>query len=319
MTFGQRSGYWLAYGIIYSISLLPLWVLYRFSDLLFLIVYHVIGYRKAVVHSNLKRVFSEKSEDEIRQISRKFYRHLCDLVVETVKAFSMSDEQLARRVFMADESAAEEVMKSDKGALVLGTHYGNNEWMCSRLDLMISRRYRSFAVFNPFSSKVFDRMMMNMRTRRGLEFVPMRKAMSQAVRKLSETCMFGFITDQMPRWGQGYYYTSFFGTPTAWFTSVSKIALRTGANVYFADMVKVGRGKYRLNLIRLDTAGYLPETTASIHRFTDDQVELLEKRISAEPAYWLWSHRRWKRPPKPGDQFSDKLSEISFSEADRAD
>ncbi|MDX2246116.1 MAG: hypothetical protein SF052_05040 [Bacteroidia bacterium] len=308
MGWGRRMLYKWWLGIIKTLGLFPWPVLFLFSDLLFVVIFYVIRYRKKIVRENLKKVFPHKTEAEIKTISRQYYHHLCDLIIETLKAFRMSDQELAERVVLKNTGLPEKIQESGKGVLVIGTHYGNNEWLTSRVDLMVGKLFPTYGVYNPFSNKIFDELMMTMRTRRGIQMIPMRKAMSRSVAYLREVCMIGFITDQTPRWGQQYYYTSFFGVPTAWYTSISKIALRTGVQVYVADVRKIGRGRYSLELIRLPVEDFLPESPENIQRFTDMQVEKLEEMIQDNPACWLWSHRRWKRPPQEGDSFSEKLA-----------
>src|SRR3546814_14082246 len=86
--------------LIYLLALLRGRVLYVLSDLGYVLLYHIIGYRKAVVFNNLKNAFPEKSKEERRQIARKFYRFLPDLLVEAIKMRSISTRDRAeeRRV-----------------------------------------------------------------------------------------------------------------------------------------------------------------------------------------------------------------------------
>ena len=93
----QRLVYILVYPIIWFLSILPMAVLYFVSDLVFILIYHVIGYRKKVVKENLNLVFPEKSDKEIKSITRKFYHHLCDMVVESIKSMSISETELKKR------------------------------------------------------------------------------------------------------------------------------------------------------------------------------------------------------------------------------
>ena len=51
--------YYLALPFIYLVSYLPFRVLYLLSEMMFLLLYRVIGYRKAVVSANLERSFPE--------------------------------------------------------------------------------------------------------------------------------------------------------------------------------------------------------------------------------------------------------------------
>ena len=276
------------------------------SDLLYLIVFYVMRYRRNVVYGNLKHVFPEKSEKEIDQIARRFYRHFCDWIVEIIKSFSLSDKELARRVKLENDVSGE-ILENAKGTLIVGTHYGNNEWLLSRLDLMINRQFNAYAIFAPIKNKAMERMILRMRTRRGVVFIPMRKAMIQAIRKMKETCMFGFLTDQAPHKGQRQYFTNFLGQPTSWHISASRVALRTNSIVYLGDMRKVKRGFYTLKLIPLDPAPYLPENQESILKFTDAQIAVLEQAIREKPEYWLWSHRRWKMKPRETDYVAEGL------------
>ena len=87
----------LVYPVIWLLSLLPMTLLYLLSDGLYLLFFYVIGYRKRVVLDNLTLAFPEKEERELLEIRKKFYRHFTDLVVESVKAFTMSKAFVSKR------------------------------------------------------------------------------------------------------------------------------------------------------------------------------------------------------------------------------
>jgi len=59
--------YYIIYGLLYAVSLLPLRVLYVLSDFVYFLLYYVFGYRKKVVMSNLLQAFPEKTHEEIKQ------------------------------------------------------------------------------------------------------------------------------------------------------------------------------------------------------------------------------------------------------------
>ena len=88
----------LYYAILLPISLLPEKVMYAFSDFLHFIFYTLLGYRKKVVVSNLKRSLPGKREQEIKQITKKFYRHFCDIFLEGIKTFTASEKYITDRV-----------------------------------------------------------------------------------------------------------------------------------------------------------------------------------------------------------------------------
>ena len=80
----------LYYLIVKPLSLLPMWILYRLADVLFVLTYYVIGYRKEVVKENLFIAFPEISEVERKQLARGFYKNFCDVIIESLKLFSIS-------------------------------------------------------------------------------------------------------------------------------------------------------------------------------------------------------------------------------------
>ncbi|GAB4429933.1 MAG: lysophospholipid acyltransferase family protein [Bacteroidia bacterium] len=299
--------YCLTYALIYSLSLLPLWVLYRVSDLLFVVLYYLWGYRRRVVSDNLARAFPQMPAAEQRSTARAYYRHFCDLIVETLKAVSLSDAQLARRVQVVHPEVFDELVAVGKGGLVLATHYGNFEWLSSRLDLLGQGRIPSYGIYTPLKSRVMDRLMHAMRKRRGMTMIPMRGAVQQTLALIERFCMVGFMADQSPSRRERLYFTRFLGLPTAVHTSVARIALHADAPVVFAAMRKLGRGRYSVTLTLLDNQPFLPETPEHIFAYTDFQCDLLEALIREAPAYWLWSHRRWKHQPGPDDWRSTRL------------
>jgi len=86
----------LYYILILPISYMPYFVLYGISDFAFLVGYHIFGYRKKVVFGNIKRSFPEKSDKEHKKIMRKFYRHFFDLIVESLKGFTVREKQIRK-------------------------------------------------------------------------------------------------------------------------------------------------------------------------------------------------------------------------------
>ncbi|MFM9007455.1 MAG: lysophospholipid acyltransferase family protein, partial [Bacteroidota bacterium] len=97
-TFSTLAAAVLFYLFIKPLSLLPMRVLYMLSDVMFLVFFYLTPYRKKVVRENIDRSFPEKSSREKRRIMKAFYRHFCDLIVESVKIFSISEQEAKMRM-----------------------------------------------------------------------------------------------------------------------------------------------------------------------------------------------------------------------------
>ncbi len=117
----------LYYLILLPISYLPFFVLYRISDLFYVVMYYLVGYRKKVVRQNLQRVFAEKSLSEIIVMEKKFYRHFCDLIVETVKNFTISKEEALKRMQHKGTGIFKPYAEKNQPVIIAGGHQGNWE------------------------------------------------------------------------------------------------------------------------------------------------------------------------------------------------
>ncbi|WNJ19340.1 lysophospholipid acyltransferase family protein [Pontibacter sp. G13] len=298
----QNLAYYLVLGLTLAISRLPFWVLYRISDVVFFLAYWVFKYRRKVVRDNIDRSFPNRSEAERTQIERKFYRHLADLMVEVVKGATLGDRALKRRVKVRNPEMFTEIMERGASSILLTSHLGNFEFLCQYMDIQFGSKVPSYAIYTKLSNPISERLVQYIRGRRGLQLIPMQHAMIKVMRALKEeTCVVGFLADQSPHRGQRNYYTDFLHQLTAVHTSVAKFALKTKSPIYYADMRKVARGRYEVELIKMDTESFLPYSDTHIRDYTDFQVKTLEKAIEEQPEIWLWSHRRWKLKPKPGD------------------
>ena len=75
-----------------AFSKLPWPILYGIGNIMYWLVFRIIGYRKDIVINNLKNSFPEKSNSEIQQISNNFFRFLADMFMESIKAITMNEK-----------------------------------------------------------------------------------------------------------------------------------------------------------------------------------------------------------------------------------
>jgi KDO2-lipid IV(A) lauroyltransferase len=283
----------LIIGIIKLISLLPLWVLYRISDLLYPLIYYVVRYRKKVVFENLRMAFPEKSDKEITRIAKKFYRHFCDLFIEVFKMLTISRENMKRRMKYTDNTPLLEEYKNHKHILVVMAHYNNWEWGAN---LSMHSPYQYNAIYKPLHNPYFDKIVLQMRSRFGCELIPMRNTARHLAKDIAEgkLSVLNFLVDQSPVKTEIVYCTNFFNLKTPIQLGVEKLAVKTRQPVYFFKYRKIKRGYYEVEPVKLcDDASLLKQ-----YELTDLHTKVLEDLIRENPQYWLWSHRRWKYMPK---------------------
>jgi Kdo2-lipid IVA lauroyltransferase/acyltransferase len=277
------------YLMIRVIGLLPLRVLYFFSDLTYYLIFHILKYRKKVVFENLRNSFPRKSDEEIRIVAKKFYRHLCDLFFETLYQSAMKEEEIKRRVIFKNPEIIDEYYRKGKHIAAVMGHYNNWEWMCG---FPLITQYRCITIYRQLKDKVFDKHMFDMRSRFGAELVPMK----MSIRKIYEYNQSGqltitaFISDQAPPREKALFWIDFLNQDTPVYLGPQQIAKKLDMAVVFFKMKKIKRGYYEFEFVPLSDNA----SQTNGNEITIAHVRELEKLIADQPQYWLWSHRRWK-------------------------
>ncbi len=289
-------GYYFFYAIIWTITLLPLRVLYIFSDFLFILVYYFPSYRRKVVYDNLKNSFPDKTDKELRLIEKKFYRHLPDLFIETFKATHMSNKQIMKHFNFTNLELTERLYNEGRDITAILGHYNNWEWL---LCLPLLVKYNTVSIYKPLHNNFFDRLLNKIRTRNGMVLTPMSSIVREIInnKKNNKRSIYAFLSDQTPAGGDIKYWTTFLKQDTPVFLGAEKIALKYNMAVVFFNIHKIKRGYYNLDIeLLFEHTKDLTEYTV-----TNAHVRRLEEIIIDKPEYWIWSHRRWKHKKQPKD------------------
>ncbi|MFN5621298.1 MAG: lysophospholipid acyltransferase family protein [Flavobacteriales bacterium] len=284
----------LYYGIIKPISLLPYRGLYILSDFVFVVLYRIIGYRKKVVGSNLKRSFPEKSDAELKDIERAFYRHFCDVILESLKNFSVKESSLRARFKHHGSEVFEQLAKEGKQVILAGGHYANWEMWALSASPYFSQRL--MAIYKRLSNPYFDRKMRETRGKYGLELVSTRETGDWLEAHKEELFVSVFAIDQSPSNPRKALWIDFLGQETAALFGTEKYAVEYNMAIVFGHLRKEGRGQYA---IEYELITKEPRTFAH-----GDLTRMLHAKLEAdirrEPRYWLWTHKRWKHK-RPSD------------------
>ncbi len=282
--------YYLSFALWFIISLLPLWVLYRLSDGLYYLVYHVVRYRRRVVYANLRSSFPEKSEAEIERIAKDFYSFFCDYIVETLKLFSIGEKNMRKRMkFEGLDQVKKDFANGRSVSLYLG-HYCNWEWVSS---LGIHLDEQCGQIYHPLENATIDRLFLYMRGRFKAQSIKMDDTFLTILKwkKEGRKNIVGYIADQVPGYNNIHYWADFLHHDTPVFTGGERISKIMDTTVYYLDVERPRRGYYVARFIKIaDSLNEHPVFFA-----TEQYFRLLEKNIQRAPQYWLWSHKRWKR------------------------
>jgi KDO2-lipid IV(A) lauroyltransferase len=281
--------YILTYISIWILHLLPRGLFYFLSDTLSILTQYVVRYRKRVVRENLTRAFPAYGLKKIRRIERKFYRHLVDVILESAISHFQRDEEYLSNVTYRNPEILKQYHRQGKQLLSVSGHYGNWEYAAS---LGGVSDYQVMGTYRPLRNRYFDRLVKKNRERFDNVIVPVSQMTRKMIQyhQLKQPLLTIILTDQRPMFHQIQYWTKFLGIDTPFYTGTERLARKLDAAVIFYKTKKLKRGTYEVELLPIcdDPSQMEPDSITEAH------VRILEEQIREEPAYWLWSHRRWK-------------------------
>jgi len=281
--------FYLAYSIFWLITLLPLRVLYLLSDLLYLLAFYVIRYRKRTVFSNINRSFPDKTPKEVSRIARGFYHQLMDYFIEWMYSIHMGGEELEKRMKFKNPEVLQECFEKGQSIMLLLSHYGNWEWT-SRVSLY--SKHITLAVYKPLQNKYSDGLFLKLRRKFGIVGVPMESTVRSIIEnnQAQQQVIVLTLADQRPQWQNVKHWTQFLNQDTPVITGPEKIARKFDMVPVFFAIKKVKRGYYEAEF------QVLWEDPNSVEQFeiTLKYMNLLENIIRERPELYLWTHKRWK-------------------------
>ena len=287
------------YAIFWCLSLLPFRVLYWISDALSFLLYRVVGYRKKIVRKNLKNSFPEKTEKELRKIEKEFYQHFCDCFFETIKCLTMKPDDFRERMRYVNPEELERFKEKNQSFILYLGHYGNWEWLTfgyKYAPKTLFPTYIPMAVYHKLESGPFDKFYLRLRLSSGAIIVPQKQFLRTYAeqKQKKQITMYCFNSDHGMMWENMYFWMKWLNQDTAPEIGPEKIARRTKMPVLYIDVQKPSRGHYTARFVPLtDDANELEE-----FELTRMYMRKVEESIRRNPAYWMWTHNRWKRTPE---------------------
>jgi Kdo2-lipid IVA lauroyltransferase/acyltransferase len=282
----QALAFYLLYPFVYLIASLPFSILYKVSNVLYYLM-RLSGYRRKVVLRNLQNSFPEKSTEEIEAICIDYYRYLCDLIMEVFKTLRMTEKEARERCSFHKPEWLDKLYEEKKSFIVVMGHYGNWEWAGPGFSL--NNRHQLVVIYRPLANIYFERMLVRARTKFGTRITPVNQTLRDMVAYRGQITATAFIADQTAT-PENAYWTTFLNQDTAVFTGPEKLATKFNYPVVFMNIKRPQRGYYEI----------IPELLFANPKETQpDEIseaftKRLEKEIIANPAIWLWSHKRWK-------------------------
>lgn len=277
-----------------ALAHLPLVMLHGFARLLYWVLAYVVRYRQQVVLDNLRHAFPEKSAAAIQRISRQFYWHFAQVMVEILKLASISASEMERRVHFTNPEMLGNYLAQGRQVLGVSSHLGNWEWLLAGAAVRFPGQVAG--VYKPLTNKFFEYFVRRLRTRLGAQLVPMLGTLRYLVAHRQQGQILSLVSDQAAGPDDRPYWTDFLHRPAGFYTSIDRLAPQFKAVVLCINSRRVSRGYYQVTFTDLtgNNTPADPSPEAARYPITAAFVQQLEADIHAAPEQYLWTHRRWK-------------------------
>lgn len=266
----------------------PYTILYLVSDFFYVILFYIVRYRKKVVFENLKSSFPEKNDEEIKCLAKKFYKHLADITLESVKGMTISKKTIQKRYVIENAEIPNEYFDKGQSVLLLTSHYGNWEYGILATDMAV--KHQVVALYLPLTNKYSEKYGVARRGRFGMKMVPVQQTKNVFAENDGKPLGIIMAADQSPSNMERAIWLDFLNHDTACIHGPEAYAKKMNMPALYMKISKPMRGHYVLSFEKLidNPSEYEAGEITKLY------FRHLENDINARPEYWLWSHRRWK-------------------------
>ncbi len=277
--------------LYYLTQLIPFRLVHLCASILAFLLQYLVKYRVAVVRQNLKNAFPSYTNAALKEIEKKFYLNFCDVLLENIKLNSISKSTVRKRMKFLNPEVFSDLAETGKGAMLIGAHYNNWEWM--GLSLSTYLHEKMFSVYKPLNNTQSDRLMRSARARFGANIIPMLQFPKVVLKNKNRGAVHLMIADQSPHRSKLDFFFTFLNQDTPVYLGAEKLMKAANLNLYFVEVHRVKRGFYEMKIVPLTE-----QSTNEKGQATKMHLSHLEKMIINQPESWLWSHRRWKHSRK---------------------
>lgn len=270
------------------LSLLPLWLLHGLSWLSYLLLFYVFKVRRGLTLKNIKASFPEYSESECLDLAKNHYKSTCMVIAETIKALSLSKQEIKNRVEFKNLYILENYLEQDQSAIIITAHYCNFEW--ALLACAQHLKYPVDTVYRKQRTDSLEEIFYYLRTRFDVTPLPMETCVAESLKRSKITRMLAMAADQSPKKEDTPYWQNFLNRDTAFHAGTEKIARAFKYPIIFMSLRRTRKGYYQATLKLLAEPPF-NEDPNQIMRLYISELETLVREC---PKDWLWAYRRWK-------------------------
>ena len=248
----------------------------------------MLKYRLELVRGNIELAFPEYSLTKRLTIESDFYRHFCDIMLESIKASSMTKKQFLKRYKLINGDIVFNLLKREKGIILLMAHYSNFEWTMSLGNYLNANKV--VGIYTPLTNKYFERFYRKVRQNHKGYLLSRYKTHEfiESEHQKGNVNIYGFNSDQSPRPTEKTYWTKYLNVNVPFFTGGERIANKYNYPIVFASAKRIKRGHYTFEIFPVVKENSDP------YNITDQFINFLQNKIKESPSEYFWTHNRFK-------------------------
>jgi len=291
----DRIVYWLFRFVIMLARPFPLRTGYWFAERIALICYLVLFPRhRRALNANLAHVLQTNDTEYVDRVARQSFRNFGKYVMDIIHYPALTRDEVQRRVRFDQWDELNAAADSGRGVVVATIHYGN--WDLGAA-MLAAFGYPINAIAETFAYAPMNELVQGSREQLGMKIIGGDRVGPTVFRALRRGEMLAMLVDVASE--DTGIRVDFFGAPALVSPAAARIALRTGAWMLPAVVMRgpdddlVIQPVIDASLSDFQPTGHEARDAAELTRLT---LQAMESTIRQHPEQWFIFRRLWKDP-----------------------
>jgi lauroyl/myristoyl acyltransferase len=252
-------------------------------------LHYFLAFRdRRFVKANLKVIFPQKSDKELRKISRKVFRNFAKYLADFFRFEKLDRKFIDQNVKLENLHYFDQALAKGKGVVVLTAHLGN--WELGGV-VIAQLGYPFWAVALPHKTKKVNDFFDAQRNSKGVKVIAMGKAVRSCISEIRNNHMVALVGDR--DFSEKGILINFFGKPTHFPEGPAALSLMTGANIVPGFMLRNPDDSFTLRIeqpIEFKPSG---DKTKDLADLIIVYKNIFEDYIRKYPDQWYLFRRFW--------------------------
>lgn len=267
---------------------LPLKIAYKIAVLLSDLRYLFARQDRRTVKENLKIIFPQKSEQEIKQIRKMMFRNFAKYLVDFFRFSKLDLTYIKENIKIENKEYLDAALSQGKGVIALTAHLGNWELGGVVISLL---GYPFSAVALPHKNKMVDNFFNYQRQTKDVKVIPLGRSVKQCLDVFKKNEVLGLVGDR--DFTEKGIILDFFGRPSLFPEGTAAFSLKTSAVIVPGFMVRNKDDSFTLRFEKPLESINTGDKYSDLKQLVTQYKTIFEDYIKRYPDQWYMFRRFW--------------------------